>query len=186
MMGRHIRAITGLPLLLGLLTAFGWAQDGKVGFINTQQILAGTSEGQQGMAALDEFMNQKRQEIEATGRELDSLQQDLSTKQRTLNPSALTELERSIQQKQRQLQRLQEDARADLTARQNNLIQAISVKVQQIVQEFAEENSYFAIFQRDQSQAYVSPSLDISEEIIRLYNERFPGPAGSTPAAPAN
>ena len=59
-------------------------------------------------------------------------------------------------------------------------------KIQAIIEAYAQEQSYSVIFMRDQTQAYVSPALDVTQEIVRIYNERNStgAPAAATPAAP--
>jgi outer membrane protein len=170
---------------LGLGTTFG--QTLKIGFVNSQEVLLGTEEGRIGLETLETLRGSKAQEFESKSKELQDLQLDFQAKQRTLNPQALTQMERSIEQKQLELRRFQEDAQADLNLRQNELLQGISDKVQGVIDDYAQQNSYAVIFMRDQTQAYVSPTLDITQEIVRLYNEKYspqaapasPPPAGS-------
>jgi len=165
--------------LLGLGTTFG--QTLKIGFVNSNEVLMGTVEGRNGLESMEQLRGQKAQEFENLNRELQDLQTDFQAKQRTLNPQALTQMERNIQQKQRELQRFQEDAQAELNQRQNELLQGISDKVQVVIDDYAQQNSYAVIFMRDQTQAYVSPSLDVTQEIVRLYNEKY-SPQQAAPA----
>ncbi|GAB4232919.1 MAG: OmpH family outer membrane protein [Acidobacteriota bacterium] len=160
-----------------------WAQGVKIGFVNSQEILFQTKEGQEGMAALQDYMAQKRQEFDRKNQELNQLQQEYQTKRATLNVDAAAEMERQINQKQIELRRFQEDIQADLNERQEQLLDRISQKVQQVITDYAKQNGYHAVFVRDQSQVYVAPELDITQDIIRLYNERFPGSQGAAGAA---
>jgi outer membrane protein len=179
--------VTPLAVLffLGLVTTLG--QSAKIGFVNSNEVLMGTVEGREGLDNMEQLRTQKAQEFEGKNKELQDLQMDFQAKQRTLNPQALTQMERQIEQKQLELRRFQEDAQAELSQRQNALLQGISEKVQVIIDDYAQQNSYAVIFMRDQSQAYVSPSLDVTQEIVRLYNEKYspqaapasPPPAGS-------
>jgi outer membrane protein len=170
--------------VLFLTSAAVWGQGGKIGFVNSQEVLYGTNEGKEGLSDLDQFMAQQRNGFETRNNELARLQQDLQTKGPTLNADALAKLQRDIQQRQVELQRYQEDAEANFNERQSTLLQAISDKVQQVIEEYAQQNSFLIIFMRDQTQAYVSPNLDVTQEIIRIYNEKFPG-KGTATAVPA-
>lgn len=178
-----------LPWVMGLvficLSGSSLLAQAKVAFVNSQQVLFNTAEGKEGLAAIESYMSQKRQEYDTASAELNELQSEYQAKQRTLNPDAVTQLERQIERKQLQLQRLQEDIEVDLAQRQNQLLDQISRKVQQIIAEYAEENSYDAIFLRDQTQVYVAPGLDVTEEIVARYNEKNPASSG-TGAAPAS
>ncbi len=183
-------SVLGVALpLLGLMwsgaSVFG--QGAKIGFVNSQEILFRTNEGSEGLQQLETYMTQKRAEFDAKNKELADLQQELQTKRPTLSPEAASELQRKIDQKQVELRRFQEDLQADLNDRQNGLLERISQKVQQVIQEYAQQNGYDIVFVRDQTQAYVAPQLDVTQDIIKLYNERFPGKGGAAAApAPSN
>lgn len=179
------RLLTRITLVSLLMTGFAWGQGGKIAFVNSQVVLNGTNEGRNGMAELDRYWSGVQQQYDAKNQDLNQLQQDYRAKQRSANATVLAALQRDIDQKQLGLKRFQEDSQAELTRRQNEMLQQISDKVQQIVQDFAQQNGYLVIFMRDQTQAYVSPDLDVSQEIIRLYNERHPAPSESGTAAPS-
>ena len=72
-----------------------------------------------------------------------------------------------------ELRRFREDAQAAVNVRQNQVFQEINEKLQTIIQEYAQSNSYSAIFLRDQNQIYVSQALDVTEKIIEIYNQRY-------------
>jgi len=167
-------------VVFSCFTFSGIGQVPKIGFVNSQQVLYGTEEGKVALAELERFMTQQREAFEAKNSELTKLQEEYMTQQRTMNADALASVERTIQEKEVQLRRFREDAQADFTARQNQVLQGISGKIQVLIQEYAQQNSFDAIFMRDQNQIYVSPSLDVTEGIIQSYNQRHPGAAAPT------
>jgi outer membrane protein len=173
------RSLMGVLVLLGSGFALVQAQGSRIGFVDSQEILYQTNEGRTGLERLERYMMQKRQEFEAKNLELNQLQQDYQVRRGTLNPDALAEMERSLEMKQIELRRLQEDIQDDLRDRQERLLQDISQKVQGVIEEYAQQAAYDVIFMRDETQAWVSPSLDVTQEIIRLFNERHPGQGGS-------
>ncbi|UCF36777.1 MAG: OmpH family outer membrane protein [Acidobacteriota bacterium] len=184
-MNRISRITLASLVMLLAFSGIALAQGGaKIGFVNSQEVLYGTNEGKEGLERLDQFMASKRTEFEARNKELSDLQSDFQTKQRTLNSDALMTMERNIQVKQRELQRFEEDTQADFNQRQNAMLQGMSAKVQAVIEEFAQQNSYVAIFMRDNTQAYVSPALDVTQQIIVIYNEKHPG-SGTAAATPA-
>jgi Skp family chaperone for outer membrane proteins len=172
-------------LVFNCFTLICLGQVPKIGFVNSQQVLYGTAEGKKGLAELEQFMNQQREAFEAKNAELAKLQEDYMTQQRTQDAAALASVERTIQEKEVELRRFREDAQANFNARQNQVLQGISGKVQVLIQEYAQENAFDAIFMRDQNQIYVAPSLDVTEAIIEAYNQRYPGEQAAA-AAPAS
>jgi Skp family chaperone for outer membrane proteins len=158
----------------------------RVGFVNSQQVLYGTDEGKKGLAELEEFMSKQREAFEAKNAELSKLQEEYMTQQRAMNTEALAAMERSIQEKETELRRFREDAQIDFNNRQGQVVQRISDKIQVIIQEYAQNNTFDAIFMRDQNQIYVAPSLDVTQAIIEIYNERYPGETVAPATTPAS
>jgi len=167
----HGFVLTGCLLLLA---GSPQAQGLKIGFVDSTQVLQGTDEGKNVMGELDQLQKNKVTQLEGKQAELQDLQTRLQTGRSSMNGDAVAQLEGQIAQKQRELQRFQEDAQAELTQRQNALLQQMSAKVQTIIDQYAKDNSLAAIFMKDPSQAYVDETLDVTQDIIRLYNEKHP------------
>jgi len=181
------RFVWGVYLLI--FTSFlagGLGQSPKIGFVNSQQVFYGTDEGKKVLAELEQYMTQQREAFEAKNAEVSKLQEEYMTQQRTLDAAALATAERKIQEKEVELRRFREDAQADFTARQTQMQQAISGKIQVLIQEYAQEKSFDAIFIRDQNQIYVAASLDVTDAVIQLYNQRYPGEQAAAAVAPAS
>lgn len=185
-MGKINRILaTGVILLLAG-SGLTLGQDLKIGFVDSREVLYGTAEGKQQIESLNALRQEKQEEFDSRTQELEKLQQEYSAQQRTLNPDARAERERLLEQKQVQLKRFQEDAQAEIEQQQNQILQRMSEQAQVVIDEFAEQNGYSAIFMRDQSQAYVAPALDITQQIIQLYDQRHPlsgGDDGTTGGA---
>lgn len=161
-------------VILGLLTSQSVAQNVKIGFITTLEVLNTTEEGKIEIDRLNQFRAQKRQELETNAGELQQLQEQYATQQRTLNLITRTDMERNIQEKERTLKRDQEDVQLEYQQKADELLARMSAKIQEIINDYAPGNGFSAIFLRDQSQIYVAPAIDITQEVIRLYNEKYP------------
>lgn len=167
------RLIVVSGFLFILLFSFGLAQS-KVGFVNSQDILSGTAEGKKNLLELDGFWAGKQKNFDTMNQEINTLQQNIMAQQRTLDADSLAKIQRDLEQKQTDLRRFQEDSRAEGNQKQTEILQAISQKVQVIIEEYAKNNAFAVIFVVDQSQAYVDPKLEVTAEIIKLYDERYP------------
>lgn len=159
----------------------------KFAFVNTLAILQGTAEGRQQLQAIEAFKNEKQQAIQTQSEELQALRQQYESQSRMLNPDTAAEMEREIATKDRQLRRLQEDAEIDLNRRQNELLTRMSEKIQVLIADYAQQKGIGVVFLQNPSLPYFSPSLDITAEIIKIYDEKNPVTGGAEPAAsPAN
>ncbi|MFQ5928711.1 MAG: OmpH family outer membrane protein [Acidobacteriota bacterium] len=172
-------------MTVGISAPVCLAQNVKIGFINTLEVLNGTEEGKREIGKLNQFASQMQEEIASQTTELQKLQEQYATQQRTLNPETRAEMERTIQDKDRKLKRLQEDVQVEYTQRRDELLGKMSEKIRVIINEYAPKNGYGVIFLRDQTQTYVDPSLDITQEIIKIYDEQNPvASEKNSPSAP--
>ncbi|MDE2927126.1 MAG: OmpH family outer membrane protein [Acidobacteriota bacterium] len=179
--------------LAGLMAAAPWGMSQglagsglKVGFVNSVEVLQGTDEGRQKMGEFQQWAEARQQELQQDKTELDRLREQFAAQERTLNPDTRTEMMRTIEDRDRRLRRKQEDSQLESEARNRQLLEQIGTKIQTIINEYAQQNGYSVIFLRNESQSYVDPSLDITKELVSIYNQRHPGPssASSAPAQP--
>jgi len=169
----------------------GWAQTSsssgnlKIGFIDSLAVLYGTQEGQQEIARVEQFIEERQKDYDARVEELGKQQQQFQAQQRTLNPQTQAEMQRKMENEERALRRFQEDIQVEMNTRRDDLLGRVGEKIQGIINEYAQKQNFGAIFLRSEAQVYVAPSLDFTQEIIRVYNERYPvieGTSASTDA----
>ncbi len=161
----------------------------KIGFVNSMEVLYGTDEGKQALDKLNKMMQEKQGQFDTQKNELDKLKDDLAQKERNLNPQTRQEMATSIAEKEKALTRFQEDAQAEITRRRDEIMGTIGEKAMKIISDYAEKNSFGAIFVKDQQiVTYVAAALDVTPEIIKAYNQANPAaaaPAATSSAAPA-
>ena len=133
---------------------------------------------------MEAYQNEKQQAMQTQSEELQALRQQYDSQARMLNPQTATEMEQEIETKDRQLRRMQEDFEIDVNRRQTEMLNKMSEKIQALIAEYAEQNGFGVVFLQSPQLPYFSPALDISADIIKIYDERNPV-AGSEPSAPA-
>jgi len=174
-----LRALTWI-VVWAVGAGVGWAQTSsssrnlKIGFVDSLAVLYGTQEGQQEIARVEQFIEEKQKEYDSRREELGKQQQQFQAQQRTLNPQTQAEMQRKLENEDRALRRFQEDIQLEMNTRRDDLLGKVGEKIQGIINEYAQKQNFGAIFLRSEAQVYVAPSLDFTQEIIRLYNERYP------------
>src|SRR4029077_17649891 len=87
----------------------------------------------------------------------------------------------------RQFQRKQDDLNEAVNAAQSDVIDNIGRKMLDVLDRYARENGYTAIFDTSAQGSpvvYGSSQIDITQELVRLYDQAYPAKAGGT-AAPS-
>ena len=191
MFTRSRRVLVFIAGLAGVMGAAPWALSQglagaglKVGFVNSVEVLQGTDEGRQALTGLQQWTEARRKELEQDKTELDRLREQFAAQERTLNPDTRTEMMRTIEDRDRRLRRKQEDSQLESEAKNRQMLEQIGTKIQTIISEYAQQNGYSVIFLRNEGQSYVDPSLDVTKELVAIYNQRHPV-ASSQASAPA-
>ena len=185
------QAVLWLPLLLAAaprIQAQSPAQ--KVGIINIQNALITTKDGQKAAAELEAQAVPKRKELEAKEAQINALRGQLEKGQNTLSESSKQSLARDIDQKTKALKRDAEDAQADWNQEQQKVLQQLGQRVMVVIDKYAKDNGYQLILDVSSPQTpvlYASNTVDITKEIVELYDKNSPGPVSvSGSAAPAS
>ncbi len=153
----------------------------KVAVVDIRQAVQSTAEGKQASAELQSQFASKQTELENLRKNIEELQNRLSTGARTLSDEERTRLERQGERMARHLQRKQEEYQEEANGAQQDAFDRMGRKMVEVISRFARENGYGVIL--DASQAcgvYCSNQLDVTQEIIRLYDQANPVKASGT------
>jgi outer membrane protein len=177
------------PVLALAMTWTAQAQQGKFAVINIQGAIISTKDGQKAAAELNAKTAPKKRELEQKQNDINSLQDQLNKGSNTLSDSAKNDLYKNIESKKKSLQREVEDAQADLEADQQKLLQQLGQKILAVIEKYSRDNNITMVVDVSSPQTpvlYASPSIDITKEIIELYDKSAASAgAPSTSAAPA-
>jgi outer membrane protein len=103
-----------------------------------------------------------------------------------LTDEARADLESQIAERQTALQRFQEDTQKDIESRRMRVTNYIGKRMQAAIEKISKEKGFIAVFFFDSARdAYVDPALNLSDEVVKTYNQLYPVSASKAPAAPA-
>jgi len=160
----------------------------KVGIIQIQSALAQTKDGQKAASELDAKFAPKRQEMEKKQNELQQLQNQYRQGANTMSEDARTKLQRDIDQRTKLLQRDMDDAQAELEQEQGKVLNGLYEKMRKILDKYAADHGYALILDVSSQQTpvlYASNTIDVTADIVQLYDKAYPAAAGATPAPAA-
>ena len=149
-------------------------QDLNVGFMEGTQIIFGTEEGKAEIAEIQTFIQEMQKQFDVRQNELDALRQQFETQRATLNPQTGAQMQGTIEQKDRELKRFQEDTQLEIDRRRDRLTNSLREKSGAVVEEFAQRNKLGVIFLLNESMIYVDTSKDLTPELIQIYNQKHP------------
>ncbi|HEY4382158.1 MAG TPA: OmpH family outer membrane protein [Acidobacteriaceae bacterium] len=168
------------------------AYPAKVALIAFQQAVMMTNEGQRAVADIRKKYEPKQTQLEALNTEIDTLKKQLQAAPATLSDADRAARMKTLDTKQKQLDRDTEDARTAYQADLQDAYGKVATKVSSAVMNYVEKNGYTLLLDVGGEQSSVmwakkDPSSDITEAVVNAYNvsSGISAPPPDAPAGPA-
>jgi outer membrane protein len=150
----------------------------KVAVINIQTAISSTEEGKQAAQELASKFAPRRNELQAISKQMQSIEGRLQNGQSTLSSAEKGRLMRQGQQLNRKYQRKQQELQEDYQAAQSDAIGNIGAKMMSVIDGYARQHGYGVVLdsspQSNNAVLYAATAVDITSQIVRLYNEKHP------------
>lgn len=174
-------------LLLVVLTLSAIAHaDLKVGYVDLQRALLEVSEGQSAKAKLKSEMDRKKSELDAEQAKLTDdkavLDKQGAMMSEEVRTQKLTEWQKRLYDVMQKAQKTQ----LELAEKERTELKKIFEKMDPIIAAIAQREGLTMVFEKtDSGLVYAPASLDLTNELVRTYNEKHPSKApGKTVASP--
>jgi Skp family chaperone for outer membrane proteins len=159
----------------------------KIAWLNLEQAIFNSDEGKREFGVVQKFVEEKNGQLEARRKAVDTLRNQLQVQAAKLTDEARADLEQELETKETELQRFQQDTQKEIDNRRVKATNFVGRRMLPVIEKISKEKGLSAVVYINPSRdAWVDPSLIITEEVIRAYNAAYPATAAKTPAqAPA-
>jgi outer membrane protein len=163
----------------------------KIAVIEFAQVTAATNEGQRALQALQKKYEPQKNQLQALQAEIESLTKQLQSAPATMSDEERASRARTIDTKQKQLQRDGDDATAAFNAELQDTLGVIEKKLGPIVIKYVQDNGYTMLLDNSGQQGGLSVlwlqpgTTDISQAIVDAYNASSGVAAPAVPSAPS-
>ncbi len=163
----------------------------KVGIIFFEPALAATNEGQRDLNQLRTKYEPRQAQLKTLSDEVEALKKSLQTSGSTLSDAERAAKTKSIDEKDKQLQRGVQELQSDEQSDENDFVQTLEPKLFKMVQEYATQNGYTVVLdatppQGQQQQVptvlWASEGANITQAVVQAYNTASGVPAQPAPA----
>lgn len=157
----------GMPLLLliALLgSSYVWANDTKIGFVNSDRIFRESQLAIRAQKKLEKEFSNREQEIQKQIKQARDLQSFLEKEGLTLSEADRAKRERELANLNREIQRAQREFREDLNQRKNEEFAAVHERARKAIFELAEREKFDLILE---NVVYASGRVDITDRVIK-------------------
>lgn len=159
--------------LLLLMPVFSYSQEGKIGVIDLQQVVAGSKAGKAAKAQFEGEFKQKQQIIESKMAQLDRLKNEFIQNGPVMNEATRKQKADQIEQLDKELQRSRADFRDELQKKDLELLEKIFKDLDGILKSIGNSEGYTVILERGQGGVvFASPTIDITQKVIQAYDAK--------------
>ena len=171
-MRHRLRLIALIAVAAAGLAGLAAAQTaGKLGVINSQEILERSAEGKRVQAELQAAEKKHIDDLARLDDQIKQLQNRLSTQRLTLTVEAAAGLQADIQRKQTERQRAAEDAARAMRELQGRTMERIQNELIPLIEQARKDLGLELMFDLAKpGVVYFDPALDVTAEIIKRYD----------------
>ena len=158
----------------------------KVAILYVQNAILSTDEGKKAATELQGKFNPRRSALEKRQADIQAKQEQLKKGSATMSDEAKGRLAQQIQSDQKSLQRDADDLNSDAEQEQGKIFQDLYNKLNAVVSQYATRNGYAVVLDVSNQQGpimWAAASVDITGDIVKLYNQAHP--LAAAPAPPA-
>lgn len=163
----------------------------KIAVINLQQAIASTAEGKQASEELRAKFAPRQAALQNLRKQIADIEQRIQAGATTLSDEEKTRLARQGNVLTRRYQRDQQDLQDDGNEAQQDAVNQLGQKMLTILDKYAKEHGYGVVMDNSAQNTpviYASNQVDITQEIIKLYDQAYPvksaAPAAARPGTP--
>jgi outer membrane protein len=161
----------------------------KVAILYLQNAMLSTGEGKKAATELQGKFTPRRSTLEKRQADIQAMQDQLKKGGATMSDDAKNKMARQIEVDAKALQRDADELNADADQEQGRVFQDLSQKLYAVVSQYATQNGYAVVLDVSNNQQspilWAAASTDITNDIVKLYDQAHPAAAAAAPAAPA-
>ncbi len=180
-MRRSALTSTLLVALLGIAPVARAEQ--KIAYVDLQRALLEVDEGRAAKAKLKGDFDKKQKALDAEQEQLKKDKEDLDRRSSAMDDGARRDAEQKLQARLMEVTNHWQTMQKELSDQERVLTSGIFEKMQGIIADIAQAEGLTFVFDKNAGLVYAPPSLDLTNELVRRYNDKFPGAGGKAKAA---
>ena len=159
----------------------------KIATVSFNAAVLQTAEAQKEMGALKARFAPRQAQLQTLNEEVEALRKQLSDPANKLSEAEIATRQRSLESKEKQLQRQAEDFKNDSQTESQQVFQRVAQKFYAFLQAYAQQHGYSAVIERGSDAApvvwYAAGNMDITEQLVKAYNAQ---PSTGSSGSPGN
>lgn len=157
----------------------------KIATVDLQRAINEVSEGASAKKRLESLMSDKEAAIGKMQKSIETMQAELEKQAAILSDAARKQKEEELYMAQMQFQQAYQRSQGEFQQAYMGAMETLIAKMKPIVATIATEKGYTLVVEVNEGGVYyASPTIDITDELIKRYNAANPSAKPATPTAP--
>ncbi len=145
----------------------------KIGSVDLQKALATCQAGKDAQKQYEAEVKKAQSKLDGKKGEYKKLQDSYEKQKDSLNAKAKGEKEEEILSTEKDLRRSFQDSQEQLKRKNDQIVGELVGKIRKVVESYGQSEGYSVIVERGGvSTLYVSPTLDVTDEVVKLFDEQ--------------
>jgi outer membrane protein len=161
------KTIWCLALVLAVVANAAFAQESKIGYVNTQRITAESTPAKTAQTKLEQEFSKRQKELADAQASLKTFSEKFERDAPTLTESQRASRQKEFAEQNRDFQRKQREFQEDLNGRRNEELQQVLDKANKAVKQVADAEKYDLIVQEV---VYTNGKHDITDKVLKILN----------------
>jgi outer membrane protein len=160
----------------------------KVATVHVQNAIVQTKEGQKAAQDLQAKFLPRRTELEKKQSDITAIQNQMRAGSATMSDAAKAKLQRDYDNNAKEFKRATDDFDAEVNQEEGKIMNELGQKILEVISKYSAQNSISMVVDVSNQQSpvlWADPSIDITNEIIKLYDQAHPVAAAPPAPAPA-
>ena len=154
-------------LLLTALSIGAFAQESKIGYVNTQRITTESGPAKVAQTKLEQEFSKRQKDLTDAQASLKSFSEKFERDAPTMTESQRVAKQKEFAELNRDFQRKQREFQEDLNGRRNEELQQVLDKANKAVKQVADADKYDLVIQEA---VYTNGKHDITEKVLKILN----------------
>jgi outer membrane protein len=160
--------------------AFAQTTPARVAVIDVQKVLTQSTAGKAAYEKLKKMQDERIEKAKQMEEEMRKIDSEISTKRLSLSEDKLAEMQKQLSDKRINMQRYAQDADREIGEARDRELQSLEAKIKPIIDGLGKEMGLAAIFNKFESGlVYASDALDITDTVIKRFNDAVPAQAAA-------
>lgn len=168
---RFFPAVLAVLAVFNSAPAFAQSAPTRVGYVDVQRILARSSSGVAARERLEKEKAALQKDIDAKRADIEKLRDELEKKGALLSADAKREKQDALERKLRDFRRLADDYQKELEKKEAAFLQKVLQDLSGIIDRVGKQKGFHVILDRRAGVLYGSPEADLTDEIIKVYDQ---------------